>query len=278
MAGPRIRRARLVLVTMAVLALASCAPVAVPSSSPDAIATIVAATQNAAPTFTALLPPTRTPTPTRTPLPTPILGTPVSPVLLGMSNGATFAVVDGQIQPRESQSYAVRGIQGQPMILELESTSGDAQLSMMSKGGTFFLRPGVAQDWRGVLPEAGMYYFGVYGGAAPTDFRLAVTLISRVLFKEGEDSATVVGRTPDGTISALSVFGLKGAKLTLTLSGTGSQAAMSIEGFQDRKSYLDISADKRSFKLVAPITQDYLIRIVPDAGATTNYVFDVGIQ
>jgi hypothetical protein len=195
-----------------------------------------------------------------------------------MPNGATSAIVQGHIRPGETQSFAVRGVQGQPMILELESSTRDAGLSMMSQGGTFFIRPGVGDRWRGVLPQAGVYYLGVYGGPQPTDFRLTVTLISRVIFKEGEDSATAAGRTPDGTVSALSIFGLKGAKLTLTLSGTGSEAAMSVEGFQDRKFYLDISVDKRSFTLVAPATQDYIVRIVPDAGATTNYVFDVSVK
>ena len=53
---------------------------------------------------------------------------------------------------------------------------------------------------------------------------------------------------------------------------------MSIEGFADRKSYLDASDDKRSFTMVAPVTQDYIVKIVPDAGATTNYVFDVRVE
>ena len=255
--------------------LTACAPAGIPSTSPDAIATIVAATQQAAPTLTPLPPSTRTPKPTATPLPTAILGTPESPVRLNMPNGATSALIVGQISPGQTQSFALRGIQGQPMLVQLESSTGDAALSMMSQGGTFFIRPGVADYWRGVLPQAGVYYLGVYGGAHPTDFSLNVKLVSRVVFKEGETTATVTGRTPDGSISALSVFGLKGSKLILTLSGTGIEAAMSIEGFADRKSYLDAADDKRSFTLVAPVTQDYIVMIVPDAGATTNYVFDV---
>ena len=257
--------------------LAACAPAAIPSTSPDDIGTIVAATQRAAPTFTPLAPSTRTPRPTPTPLATPILGTPENTVRVGMPNGATSALIDGQINPGETQSFAVRGYQGQPMLLQLEPSTGTS-LSMMSQGGTFFIRPGVTDNWRGVLPQAGVYYLGVYGGAAPTAFRLTVTLVNRVVFKEGETKSTVVGRTPNGTTSALSVFGLKGAKIVLTLSGTGTEAAISIEGFADRKTYLDASADKRSFTLVAPLTQDYIIQIVPDAGATTNYVFDVDVQ
>ena len=179
--------------------LVACSPTAIPSTSPDAIATIVAATQQAAPTFTPLPPSTRTPRPTPTPLPTPILGTPESPVRLSMPNGATSALIEGHISPGETQSFAVRGIQGQPMLVQLESSTGDAVLSMMSQGGTFFIRPGVADYWRGVLPQAGVYYLGVYGGAQPTDFRLSVMLVSRVVFKEGETKATVIGRTPDGT-------------------------------------------------------------------------------
>jgi hypothetical protein len=195
-----------------------------------------------------------------------------------MPNGATSALVEGQVYPGETRSFAVRGIQGQPMLVQLESATGDAALSMMSQGGTFFVRPKVADYWNGTLPQAGMYYLGVYGGTVPTDFRLTVTLVTRVVFKEDDPTATVIGRTPNGTVSALSVFGLKGAKLILTLSGTGTEAAMSVEGFADRKSYLDAAADQRRFVLVAPVTQDYIVRIVPDAGATTNYIFDVTVE
>jgi hypothetical protein len=198
--------------------------------------------------------------------------------MLNMPNGATSAVVPGHILPGETQSFAVRGKQGQPMLVQLESASGDAALSMMSHGGTFFVRPGAAQYWNGTLPQAGMYYLGVYGGAVPTDYNLSVTLVTRVVFKEGENDATVTGRTPNGTVSALSVFGPKGSKLLLTLSGTGTEAALSVEGFVDRKSYLDASANERRFTLVAPLTQDYIVKIVPDDGATTNYVFDVTVQ
>lgn len=197
---------------------------------------------------------------------------------LGMPNGATSAVIDGQINPGETHSFSVRGNQGQPMLVQLESGADEAGLSMMSQGGTFFLRPGVADFWRGSLPQAGVYYLGVYGGARRSDYRLHVTLAPRVVFKEGEDSATIIGRTPDGTVSALSIFALKGAKLVLTLSGTGTEAAMSVEGFADRKSYLESSDDQRSFTLAVPVTQDYIVRIVPDAGATTNYVFDVSVK
>jgi len=279
-AGLTARTGSSSLVLLVMLLEAGCARTAIPSTSPDVIATIVAATQRAAPTLTLtpLLPSSPTARPTATPQPTPILGTPAAPTRLTLLNGAASAIVNGTIGPRESQSFVVRGVQGEPMLVQLDSSSGEAAMSMMSHGGTFFVRPGTSDFWRGTLPEAGDYYLGVYGGTTSTDYQLSVTLVSRVRFKEGENKATVVGRAPDGTEAALSVFAIKGQKLILTLSGVGSRAAMGVEGFVDRKSYLGASDSQTSFQLVAPVTQDYIILIVPNAGQSVGFVFDVSIE
>ena len=256
----------------------ACARTQVPGTSPADIATIVVATQRAAPTVapSGTAPPT--PTITATPEPTPILGTPESPTRLRLLDGATSASIGAQIMPSESHAYVLRGIQAQPMLIHLDSSAGDAGLSMMSQGGTFFLRPGIATDWRGTLPQAGDYYLGVYGGTSSTDYTLSVQLATRIRFKEGASGATVSGTAPNGSVATYSVFGAKADGLVVTLSGAGRKAALRVVGFVDGAAYLSASAHKSTFALDLPVTQDYIIEIVPNPGETVSFILDVQIQ
>jgi len=258
--------------------MTGCGPAALPTASPDEIAAIVGATQTAAPSATPS--PFVSPTPTLTPTltSTPVPGTPAAPIRLQLLRGATSTVVSADIGAGETQAYVLRGTQAQPMLLQLVSTAGDATLFMMSQGGTYFLRPGLAATWQGTLPQSGAYYVGIYGGAVPTDYSLSVQLVTRIRFKEGEDATTLAGKTPDGAIATYSLFGAKGDQLVVVLSGAGSRAALNIHGFIDGRTYLS-SADKRtSLKLAVPVTQDYIIEIVPTSGETVSYILDVQVQ
>jgi hypothetical protein len=195
-----------------------------------------------------------------------------------MLHGATSASINAHIGAGESQAYVVRGLQGQPMLVRLVSAGGDASLFMMSQGGTYFLRPGIDTSWQGSLPQTGSYYLGIYGGAQPSDYTLAVQLATRIRFKEGDPITTVSGRIPAGTIATYSVYGIKGKKIYITLSGAGTRAALSVTGFIDGKSYLAASARKSSFRGTIPATEDYLLEIIPRTGETVGYILDVEIE
>jgi hypothetical protein len=269
----------LCLIAMGLLsALAGCGPAAVPTMSPEEIASIVGATQTAAPSLTPspVVSPTRTPKPTLTS--TPVPGTPAAPTRIGLLRGATSAVVSADIGAGETRAYVVRGVQAQPMLVQLISSAGDASLFMMSQGGTYFLRPGLAASWRGSLPQSGNYYLGVYGGSVPTDYTLSMQLATRIRFREGLSGAALSGKTPDGTIATYSLFAAKADQLTVVLSGTGQRAALNIHGFIDGKTYLSSSDQLTSLKLSVPVTQDYIIEIVPLFGETVSFVLDVQIQ
>ena len=256
----------------------ACNGVDPPSTAAADIATIVAATQRAAPAITSS--PTAPPTVTASPTipPTPIQGTPEARTRVDLLHGASSAVIHAHIAPAESQAYVVRGNQAQPFLLRLNSSAGDAALSMMSQGGTFFLRPGVATYWRGVLPQTGDYHLGVYGGLEPTDYMLSVQLAKRIRFKEGASAATVSGKAPNGSVAAYSLFGTKAERMVVTLSGAGRRAALSVLGFVDGESYLSASDEETTLTLVLPATQDYIIEIVPDPGETVGYILDVDLQ
>jgi hypothetical protein len=258
--------------------MSACGAREVPTVSPDDIATIVVATQRAAPTVTPspIVSPTPTVTPTLTS--TPVPGTPAAPVRISLAKGASSAVIDRSIGAGETQFYVVRGAQAQPMLLDLNSAAGDATVFMMSQGGMYFLRPGVGTAWRGSLPQAGDYYLGVYGGSAPTDYTLRLRLVTRIKFKEGKTQVTVSGKTPDGAVATYSLFSIKGQKVSVTLSGPGKKAALGVTGFIDDKPYLPSSEKKNELKFIAPVTQDYLIEVVPIPGATIGFILDVSFE
>jgi hypothetical protein len=209
---------------------------------------------------------------------TAVPGTPAAPTSITLAGGATSSLLRSHIGAGETKAYAVRGTQGQPMLVSLESTDGDASLIVLSQGGTYFLRPGIRSDWRGTLPEAGTYYLGVYGGANPTEYSLFVQFVDRIRFKEGANAATVSGRAPGGSSVAYSVLGEKGDRLSVTLSGTGRAAFLAVSGFVDGNTYLRALEGKISFALELPTTQDYVLMIVSSSGESVGYILDVKID
>lgn len=277
--APRRHRPRLSFLIFALLGVtAACAPAEIPSTAPEDIATIVAATQRAAPTPTAspILSPTPTIAPTFTS--TPVPGTPVAPFQVDLSQGARSAILQSRIGPGETAAYVFRGAQAEPLLLSLSSTAGDATLFMMSQGGTYFLRPGKSTHWRGTLPQAGRYFVGVYGGASATDYTLSLQLVQRIKFKEGASTAAVSGQTPGGTIMTYSVFAIKGQTLVLTLSSADGKAALAVSGFVDGQTYLAASDNEYQIRLLAPTTQDYIVEVVPLTGESVFHILDVQVD
>jgi hypothetical protein len=259
-------------------ASSACATVDIPGTSPADIATIVAATQKAAPTLTTspIVSPTATAAPTLTS--TPVPGTPEAPTRVGLAEGAKSAVLRSQIGAGETAAFVFRGAQAEPLLLSLTSGAGDATLFLMSQGGTYFLRPGRSTAWRGTLPQAGSYFVGVYGGATPTDYTLSLQLVQRIRFEEGATTTAVTGRTPRGTIMTYSVFAIKGETMVLTLSSADGKAALAVSGFVDGQTYLAASEQEYQIKLPAPSTQDYIVEVVPLTGESVFHILDVQVD
>jgi hypothetical protein len=281
--GPRMSHKQpppltLLLIFALLSASSACATAEIPSTAPADIATIVAATQKAAPTHTPspVVSPTATMAPTLTF--TPVPGTPAAPTRVDLSGGATSASLSSQIGAGETAAYAFRGAQAEPLLLSLTSGAGDATLFLMSQGGTYFLRPGRSTSWRGTLPQAGNYFVGVYGGAMPTDYALSLQLVQRIRFKEGATTAAVSGRTPRGTTATYSVFAIKGETLVLTLSSADGKAALAVSGFVDGQTYLSASEKEYQIKLPAPRTQDYIVEVVPLTGESVFHILDVQVD
>jgi hypothetical protein len=271
------------------IATAACAGSAVPSTSPDAVSTIVAATMRAitpAATETAVPPTPSLPTvgPSISPVPPTRQSAGPTVVVPGATRidfltGATTGIVSAPIQAGGTQNYVLQALQGQPMLVNVDSLNQDVTLSIKTQGGTSMLNASAHQStWQGTLPQTEDYYLTVHGGGSSENFTLSVTIPSRIKFAEGAISAKASGKSVAGYNVAYTVFAAKGQKMTVILENLSGDAALTIYGFTDGQPYVNTMSAQTSFTFKLPATQDYIIEVVPKAGSVVNFLMDVQIQ
>jgi hypothetical protein len=105
-----------------------------------------------------------------------------------------------------------------------------------------------------------------------------VKIASRILFKNGAKAAAVVGTTVPGSSTIYSLFAAKGTTMAVTLSRASAAADLGIWGFVDEQLYLVPETGKTIFKITVPVTQDYIIEIIPRGDKATRYILEVSVQ
>ena len=273
----------------AILVAVACGGTAIPSTSPDAVSTIVAATLGAitpvpsptAPPSTALLP-TASPQPSSAPPTLPVVGpTIVVPgaTRVNFLSGATTGVISVPIAAGQTLNYVLQALQAQPMLLNVDSLNHDVTLSLKTQGGTTMLGAVAHQStWQGTLPQTEDYYVSVHGGASTENFTLTVTIPSRIKFAEGAVLAKVSGKTVGGYNVIYTVFAIKGQQMTVDLSNLSGDAALTIYGFTDGQPYVRSVTEQTHFSFELPATQDYIIEVVPRAGSVVSFLMAVKIE
>jgi hypothetical protein len=254
--------------------------------SPNAVGTVVAATIFALTQDSALNTPTSIPSTQAPPTPVPPTFPPIGPTQIlpnaariNFLTGATTGVVTAPIPAGGSQFYVLKALQGQPMILMVNSINGDVTLSLKTQGGTTMLNAASKQSsWQGILPQTEDYYIGVYGGATAENFTLSVQIPARIKFDPGADSAIVSGKTAGGYNVAYVLFAGQNQLMNLSLNGVGSDAVLSVYGFSDGQPYLRYVTEQTTFDFKLPSTQDYIVQVVPRAGQVVNYTLVVKIK
>ncbi len=194
-------------------------------------------------------------------------------------NGATVGVVSAPIGAAQTQSYVLDIFQAQPMIVELHSANNDVTVSIRHEDGTTLLAASSDQkSWRGNLPKTGDYYLTVHGGASPENFTLVVTIPLPLRFAPGADSLTVQGSTVAGYNVSYAVYALKGQAMDVTIESISSKGSLAVYGLQDGQQYLRSDEAQKSFHLVLPSTQDYIISIVPFQGLVLDYITTITVK
>ncbi|HUH95751.1 MAG TPA: hypothetical protein VLZ89_00215 [Anaerolineales bacterium] len=250
---------------------------AVPTTSPVQVATVVAATMEA---IHAQATPTAIAA-TLVPSPTPPLlpPTPVLPAAtrINFLADATAGVVTGTIQPGQSLYYVLNAMQGQPMIAMVDSYNHDVTMTIKTAGGTSLLTQG--QNLNALLPVSEDYYITVTGGASTEDFTLTVETPARISFAIGKDNAIVSGTTAGGYVVSYVLFAQQDQNMEVDLNGVGKNAALTIYGFSDGQPYIRSVTGATTFSMKLPVTQDYIIDIVPQApGMAVNYTLVVTVK
>ena len=77
---------------------------------------------------------------------------------------------------------------------------------------------------------------------------------------------------------AYSVLAIKDEELDVGLSGVGSHAALSITGYVDGHVYLDAHDGETSFSMEVPLTQDYIVEVVPTGHESLSFALGIESQ
>ncbi len=194
-------------------------------------------------------------------------------------SGATVGVVSAPIAPGQVQTYIVDVFQQQPMYVYLASTNGDVTVSIVADNGTTVLAADAKQNaWQGLLQQTGDYYLTIHAGVAVENFTLTVTIPSRIQFLQGATSATVSGNTVAGYNVSYTIYAAKGQSMRVDLENLSSKASLSVYGFTDGHRYLRSDAGETTFRLSLPLTQDYIIVVVPMPGLEVSYTVTITVQ
>jgi hypothetical protein len=118
----------------------------------------------------------------------------------------------------------------------------------------------------------------VHGGATAENFKMAITIPSRIKFAEGDDSVKVSGKTVAGYNVSYTLFAVKDQRMSVELSSVSGNAVLSIYGWNDGQPYVRAAAEETSFRFTLPATQDYIVQVVPRAGSTVSYLMKIEIK
>jgi hypothetical protein len=128
------------------------------------------------------------------------------------------------------------------------------------------------------LPITEDYFIGIYGGATTENFTLSVEIPSRIQIPQGADKDILTGQTVAGYNVDYVAFAIQAQVMSLELNSQGNSAALTVWGFSDGQPYLRSVTGQTSFSMKLPSTQDYIIEVVPKAGAVVNYTLVIRIQ
>jgi hypothetical protein len=275
-------------IVLAVLffATAACGGSITSIPSADATSTAIAGTLQAVTSFAS---PTQT---TSAPLPSPTLAVSTttsapSPSAPSISNatrisfvpGTTYSLTQSSIPASQTLTYFLRALEGQPMIVTLDTPDQSARLSVFGANGIVLLpQSDQATSWQGILPVTQDYYFRITGGGTTQSFTLNVNIPARIEFSSGQSQTTLRGQTVGGYAVMYVAYAFGGQQMEVTINTAPEVAALTIWGFSDGQPYARAQNGVTEFSMTLPSTQDYIIQVVPQGGNVVDYEVTVRIQ
>ena len=163
------------------------------------------------------------------------------------------------------------------MIAMVDSFNHDVTMTIKTAGGTSLLSNG--QNLNTLLPITEDYYFTIQGGASAENFTLTIETPARISFDVGKNNAVRSGITAGGYVVSYVIFAQQGQNMEVDLNGVGKDAALTVYGFSDGQPYIRSVTGATTFSMKLPISQDYIIDIVPQiAGKEVNYTLVVTVK
>jgi len=229
--------------------------------------TSIPQTDTAVPPTPTLLPPTQVPTPP-------------GAIRINFLIGATASNTQGTISPGQVRNYLVRALEGQPMIVMVDSPSHDLTMTVYGlQSGTVLLPASEKRNsWQGTLPATNDYVIQVIGGETNQNFNLFLTIASRINFSPGAISATLSGSTQGGYNVTYALYVFAGQTMKINLESTSGNAVLEVWGFSDGQPYLRSAVESTTFNMKLPTTQDYIIAVVPFAGQIVDFNIRVEVK
>lgn len=257
-----------------------------PTVTPEVLTATVgapAATENIPPT---VMPPTAAKAPTMTPgtssqlpsgpAPTAVPGA----VRLAFAKGSTAEVLQGAIQPGQVKYYVVGAMQGQPLIVSVDSNNHDVTYSIIGRKDNITLVNAAQKisTWQTILATTQDYLITLYPGGSGENYTLNVVIPARITFQSGATSASVQGSTPDGLIVSYVLRALAGQQMDIKLNSPDGNSVLAVYGYQDGQPYLRSVVEQTTFSMKLPTTEDYIIQVAPRAGQVANYSMTVTVK
>jgi hypothetical protein len=261
-----------------------------PTFPPTVTPEILTATAGAAEAATNVPPSTALPTvieaPTMTPgtAPQPQTGPAATSIpggtRISFAPGATAYVAQGTLQPGTPQNFVVRAMQGQPLIVSVESANQDATFSVVGRedGKTLLDVARNLSSWQTILTSTQDYLITIYPGADAENFTLNVIIPARITFQAGTNSANLQGSTPSGLIVSYVLRASAGQQMDINLNSPDGNAVLGVYGYQDGQPYLRSATESTTFSMKLPTTEDYIIQVAPRAGQVASYSMKVTVK
>lgn len=207
-------------------------------------------------------PGTPTVLPTETPLPPATL--PPGNTRVSFPGEGTEAIETGQVSAGTVQYYVLAALQGQEMMVSLDSPNHDLVLGIYgSSDGTWLLTPTQSQaTFQGPLPESEDYVIEVAPANGQDSFSLAITIASTIVLQPGSSPLTVTGTAQDAPLVTYLLPVKAGQTLTLDLQSKSKSAVLVLYGLQDGQPIVTLSRHATHFNGGLPASQDYVLQVV----------------
>lgn len=202
---------------------------------------------------------------------------------ISFASGATEVEVQGELPANGLETYYVEVQEGQIIQISLSSNSKSAHVELLDTTGNLLpAQIGNPENtyWQVVIPLTGSYVIRVVSATASAivNYSLTITIPVRIVFAIGTSSASVQGSTSDGRIVTYLLHANGGKTVKAKLLAPPNSAGITIYGLEDRKQLTSSETGATSFNGPLPVSQDYVIQVVPFGSSKLDFTLEIEVH